>query len=957
MPADVRPGVHKAQTAKIASIRRRTSVPASNRQLRSRSRVPEGRQHEAVTVNQATNLEQASAPQPLQANLGNRTHTRTASEPIAAPQGTASAELFVSIQNAFSQTLRTSLDPPPPPPPTPQGSTSTSTSTMSQNPAPAVAATVLVPLPIPGSKKAPTFKGKNVRQFLENIELLGQSAGYTDPQLPPLIKRYSSGEVRKTISAETVFSGQDWDAAKERLLFFYGSRDAEKKSTAEKLRTFVKKSQRKKLRSRKALDRYFCEFTMKSGTLVNDGLITPNERNFLFYRGLHKKMREAIKPSLATTMARQNQVLKSSSAATIDETMTAARLTFDPEDIDYDNDGESDSDDSSDADSSDSSRSDDSDCESDDDSGRSAGKRHKGKGSRKSRNRSRSKERGSKGRKSRGRSKDVKREPVEDNQVLTDLMDTVKQLKIAVQSTINQSTNSPQISASVAAANSQPGLFGVPKRVCYMCGKVEGADLDHRLGMKICPLTQDLVARGVIKFNNQTGQLVRSNGSDLPRSLGAGSSGIAALLRNEDASRARSRDLPPHQVSSSNCLNIGLYRNEEPVIGGNTYAASAESVYAFPTTRSQTKAAADIQKQVHFDDEKIPGPSTTPKPVWKNIYKAPNVQKPGDDATKFTRLRTDDKVSSAPHPVNTEEGWRGQKKQKQVDRRAWIEEVPEDTPAERYKAKSLPYRFTSTIQDQVSIDSVEKQLLNTQVTLSLREIIGVSPELQKHIQTLVKTRREFNAHAGTGEHDVKHSDANDDTIEEFRTDEPGVALLTFDENRESLHALMERYAGAVALGARKYFAMQSELVQGVFGNEKVTFLIDSASELNIISRRVWEQTKVPVDTDSSRWTLRGIGGEPVALIGCCRDAPIQLGGKNFDHHFFVSTREHGPYDGILGQPWLSWYSCDIQYNRAALTYLRAYASGDKTGPFISLEICKAKNPRNTDRLVLTGGAD
>lgn len=105
-------------------------------------------------------------------------------------------------------------------------------------------------------------------------------------------------------------------------------------------------------------------------------------------------------------------------------------------------------------------------------------------------------------------------------------------------------------------------------------------------------------------------------------------------------------------------------------------------MYAFPATCSQTKAAADIQKQVHFDDEKIPGPSTTPKPVWKNIYKAPNVQKPGDDTTKFTRLRTEDKVSSVPHPVNTEEGWRGQEKQKQVDRRAQIEEVPEDTPAE-----------------------------------------------------------------------------------------------------------------------------------------------------------------------------------------------------------------------------------------------------------------------------------
>ena len=84
--------------------------------------------------------------------------------------------------------------------------------------------------------------------------------------------------------------------------------------------------------------------------------------------------------------------------------------------------------------------------------------------------------------------------------------------------------------------------------------------------------------------------------------------------------------------------------------------------------------------------------------------------------------------------------------------------------------------------------------------------------------------------------------------------------------------------------------------------------------------------------------------------------PVQINGKNFDHHFFVSTMEHGRYDGILGELWLQWFSADIKHDRFSPTYLQAFPSGDKTGAFISVAITNYKDPRNADKLVLTAEA-
>ena len=49
------------------------------------------------------------------------------------------------------------------------------------------------------------------------------------------------------------------------------------------------------------------------------------------------------------------------------------------------------------------------------------------------------------------------------------------------------------------------------------------------------------------------------------------------------------------------------------------------------------------------------------------------------------------------------------------------------------------YHFTSTVQDMVDGDVVQAKILDTLITLPLKEILGVSTDLQKHFAGLMKT--------------------------------------------------------------------------------------------------------------------------------------------------------------------------------------------------------------------------
>lgn len=449
------------------------------------------------------------------------------------------------------------------------------------------------PLPLPGTTRAPKFKGKHVREFLENLALLGRAAGLVEADLPPLIKRYSSSEVKRTITAETVFSGTDWQRARDKLIFLYESGSESYKTSAAKLRSFSDRSAKaSRFRSQKQFDKYLQRFKTTEGRLVADGIVTSIERDYLFYKGLPDAIRDKVRPTIVRKLERRHVTLKKNSPPTMEETIEVTRGLFDPDDIDYDEgrDNTTDDDDDSSDDSEDSTEEDLDD--SDDDR-----RRRRREKKRRTRSRGRSVKRGhgrrdkdaSSGsrndrKRGKGPSWDERRreEPTKANdhsKAIDELADTVRRLQLAVQSSSGLASTSQAYMRETG--QSTPPQFGQQTRTCYMCGKVEGRDLDHRIGMRYCPDTLDLISRGTIKYCPASGNIVRANGTEIPRSLGAGTGGIAAILRAEGAAGSGqpwARDAPPHAGQQTrSCNAMGLFRDDQRVLGGDVSAVSSES--------------------------------------------------------------------------------------------------------------------------------------------------------------------------------------------------------------------------------------------------------------------------------------------------------------------------------------------------------------------------------------------
>lgn len=214
---------------------------------------------------------------------------------------------------------------------------------------------VAMPLSLPTSKKAPCFTSLHMWQYLETVKHLRRAARYSKNQLLPLILRYASNRVRRTLAREeAIFNGNDWEAVKKRVIYYYGLASMNRCSPV-KLRHFSELSREKKITSRKQVDRYHRRFCEKAGTLVANKKITQAEYDYLFYKGFHKKLHLCMRTRLVSVLAAQGKQLLASTPLSMMETLDAARAQFDLDDINFSTDDNFTSDNSDSEDSSDSS--------------------------------------------------------------------------------------------------------------------------------------------------------------------------------------------------------------------------------------------------------------------------------------------------------------------------------------------------------------------------------------------------------------------------------------------------------------------------------------------------------------------------------------------------------------------------------------------------------------------------
>lgn len=825
-------------------------------------------------------------------------------------------------------------------------------------------------MPVPGTRNAPKFKGKKVSEFLDTLEALGDAAGIDADDLPFYVYRYCSSKVQNVIRNDRQFKAHNWDAARRHLVDLYGSEDTIPEKTPEQLRTWTKRFRKHgSISSLREADHYYREFHSIATPLLEDiePLILKKEVQFLFYRGLPDDIRKRVKkrlPDGETTVI---------SPPSIKNTRKILQALFNKHDIDaesrprkhkhknrkYDT---SSSDESSDSDSSDSS----SESDSEDELEKSSYKK-------KTANPTRAKEKEK--RSDRIESPIANNPPLEtrvpavpthdtaDIPSITQLSQQLEQLRIA----LARATTSPapQQAPPPPVRSTYPTQYPADpgSRVCFICKFENGV---HRLGTHNCPEAAALVHEKLAKYSTTTGKLVRYDGTDLPRTPG----NIATTLRNEQVNLkglARAgHDLPPHMANTA-----GLLCNGSPFLPSDdddNYFYSSQTNISQPVTRSQTNNNRHnpIQRPVTLQEQqeklkiRLPPrpPAATRTPPTPPVTQ-PTIITPATDTSPPEPPVAADSV--APPAPNTREGWKRRKENKLED--VAMADLKDHSPPTR---TGPAYRLTNEVQKMVDLDTVFKRMLDSTLTVTVAEVLAMSPEMQKRANLLTKLQKEYTAKS------VRFAPIpGDESDSEIGYDAPIKTTLmsnsnirmAFDPEADDVNKVentMERFAHMVKAhtNEKPLLAMSTGRFQGTVNGIPATFMIDSGSELNLIPLGFFKSTGYPLDLEGQRWSLVGINGVTTPLAGCARNVPIEFGGHRFDHHFFVNGAENGNGEVILGQPWLQWHSVAVLYSREGTVQLEVYRRGnrDKTFrdqlsiPTVTVQICSPNSPRNTDTL-------
>ena len=85
----------------------------------------------------------------------------------------------------------------------------------------------------------------------------------------------------------------------------------------------------------------------------------------------------------------------------------------------------------------------------------------------------------------------------------------------------------------------------------------------------------------------------------------------------------------------------------------------------------------------------------------------------------------------------------------------------------------------------------------------------------------------------------------------------------------------------------EYCVMVMACLNSRIGEQDYMMLVNSGSELNIMTLHQAQELALPIDDSGSAWTLKGISGHTMGLEGICWNVPVKIGGIEFSHNFFV----------------------------------------------------------------------
>ena len=468
---------------------------------------------------------------------------------------------------------------------------------------------------------------------------------------------------------------------------------------------------------------------------------------------------------------------------------------------------------------------------------------------------------------------------------------------------------------------------------CWFCKQTD----THPIGIRHCPSCQQMVKDGYLLDNGY--RISMPDGSRLPR-LNSNEN-MEQYLRKTQAPQ---REATPSQGRASSAMLIEPHPSvyDRQSANGNWSTMEAD--------RSE-------KRNVRFDPIAKPEPRTSCSPSQGQPYiDVPPRPRSGLGPPKIvapTPPKKQDENLPKPRPaMNPPVILKRPDPRGPLVPPARMNNIPEDDiemidpssdrqkkPDKTYIPRTPPkMQFTTDLRQKVNIHKVMDQIYEQEVRLPLGVILGISGEVSKEFNSATRTHKDYVSKAPDQPKETRSVRAYEETYEsdyEYDSDDES----DYEEiDRTTNHSELTHMASVGELKhilERNLYAMGTgKLSIKINDTENISAMVDTGSELNLISRRLQEQLGLPLDPAGSYWGIKGVNGGPETLHGCCRRIPIEIGGLRFDHIFFVKNGPIGhDYDLLMGQPWLRAAAAEISYGneRPDSMRLRIYEQGDTSG--------------------------
>ena len=189
------------------------------------------------------------------------------------------------------------------------------------------------------------------------------------------------------------------------------------------------------------------------------------------------------------------------------------------------------------------------------------------------------------------------------------------------------------------------------------------------------------------------------------------------------------------------------------------------------------------------------------------------------------------------------------------------------------------FRLASKLSESVSVSDVGEKIMDSPITLNMRELFAVSTDISNYVAQ--QTRK----------HRLPVNSTTAATTDDSETPVTGSATAGTVPERSSVNQ--------VSL----YACPSSRVKVTLNASHSCWSLLDDGSEINIMPWRTWERLNYPIDTDI-QWRVNSFEGrkdENGAVLGVCHGLPVDIGGVEVKTHVFVV--ENCEHNFILGCPW------------------------------------------------------